>query len=184
MHELVTISHEWKSCQSMKILSPYPSPLNYVGFPKSLWSSINAVSTYHGIPDTWPLLLVDILSFDVSCFLVHGVDGDNCAKIIVLGDSQETTMSNRGVDWKGVLYCTQCELHNKQSLAFWNAQWLVHVTPESMYAVIAAYVDQDHVCLKWERRFKMWQMHMNIIQWRNIQGMELDKNCIVCRLSR
>jgi methionyl aminopeptidase len=42
----------------------YPSPLNYAGFPKSLCSSINEIIC-HGIPDTRPLQMGDVVSFDV-----------------------------------------------------------------------------------------------------------------------
>jgi methionyl aminopeptidase len=59
----------------------YPSPLNYMGFPKSVCSSINEV-VCHGIPDTRPLVEGDVVSFDVSCY-VGGVHGDNCATVIV-----------------------------------------------------------------------------------------------------
>ncbi|KAK1745521.1 methionine aminopeptidase [Skeletonema marinoi] len=64
----------------------YPSPLNYMGFPKSVCSSINEV-VCHGIPDERPLELGDVVSFDVSCY-VGGVHGDNCATVIV-GDLEE-----------------------------------------------------------------------------------------------
>jgi methionyl aminopeptidase len=64
----------------------YPSPLNYMGFPKSVCSSINEV-VCHGIPDNRPLELGDVVSFDVSCY-VEGVHGDNCATVIV-GDVLE-----------------------------------------------------------------------------------------------
>jgi methionyl aminopeptidase len=64
----------------------YPSPLNYMGFPKSVCSSINEV-VCHGIPDDRPLELGDVVSFDVSCY-VGGVHGDNCATVIV-GDLEE-----------------------------------------------------------------------------------------------
>mmetsp|Transcript_13039 Transcript_13039/g.23950 ORF Transcript_13039/g.23950 Transcript_13039/m.23950 type:complete len:445 (+) Transcript_13039:56-1390(+) len=59
----------------------YPSPLNYFQFPKSVCSSINEV-VCHGIPDSRPLELGDVVSFDVSCF-VGGVHGDNCATVVV-----------------------------------------------------------------------------------------------------
>lgn len=110
----------------------YPSPLNYVGFPKSLCSSINEIIC-HGIPDARPLQLGDVVSFDVSCF-VNGVHGDNCATVIV-GDSQET-MSDAGADWRGVPYRTQFE-SPEQELAFSNARRLVHATRESVSAAIA-----------------------------------------------
>jgi methionyl aminopeptidase len=64
----------------------YPSPLNYMGFPKSVCSSINEVIC-HGIPDQRKLEFGDVVSFDVSCFL-NGVHGDNCGTIIV-GDIAE-----------------------------------------------------------------------------------------------
>lgn len=64
----------------------YPSPLNYMGFPKSVCASINEV-VCHGIPDSRPLELGDVVSFDVSCFF-KGVHGDNCATVIV-GDYLE-----------------------------------------------------------------------------------------------
>ena len=59
----------------------YPSPLNYMSFPKSVCSSVNEV-VCHGIPDSRPLELGDVVSFDVSCY-VGGVHGDNCATIVV-----------------------------------------------------------------------------------------------------
>ncbi|KAL7496916.1 hypothetical protein ACHAWT_005825 [Skeletonema menzelii] len=82
----------------------YPSPLNYMGFPKSVCSSINEV-VCHGIPDERPLELGDVVSFDVSCY-VGGVHGDNCATVIV-GDleegyddgNNESTSSNDTRDW-------------------------------------------------------------------------------------
>lgn len=64
----------------------YPSPLNYHGFPKSVCSSINEV-VCHGIPDSRPLEMGDVVSFDVSCYL-GGVHGDNCATVVV-GDVEE-----------------------------------------------------------------------------------------------
>ena len=43
----------------------YPSPLNYLGFPKSVCTSINNVAC-HGIPDDRPLQDGDILNLDVT----------------------------------------------------------------------------------------------------------------------
>jgi len=73
--------------------SAYPSPLNYMGFPKSLCSSVNEV-VCHGIPDTRRLELGDVVSFDVSCF-VGGVHGDNCATIVV-GDVNDEVADTLG----------------------------------------------------------------------------------------
>lgn len=112
----------------------YPSPLNYVGFPKSVCSSINEVIC-HGIPDTRPLEFGDVVSFDVSCF-VGGVHGDNCATIIV-GDEQDEAVI--GTDWRGVPYLEpgSDKFESPEEEAMIRAsRRLVHVTRESMYAAI------------------------------------------------
>jgi len=59
----------------------YPSPLNYSKFPKSVCSSVNEVIC-HGIPDARKLQDGDIVSFDVSNYLL-GVHGDNCGTIAI-----------------------------------------------------------------------------------------------------
>lgn len=111
----------------------YPSPLNYVGFPKSLCSSINEVIC-HGIPDTRPLEFGDIVSFDASCF-INGVHGDNCATIIV-GDEQET--DEIGTDWRGVPYLGSnfFEGKDEDEARIRSARRLVHATRESLYEAI------------------------------------------------
>lgn len=43
----------------------YPSPLNYLGFPKSVCTSVNNVAC-HGIPDDRQLVEGDIVSVDVT----------------------------------------------------------------------------------------------------------------------
>lgn len=63
----------------LKTKSVYPSPINYMGFPKSLCSSVNDVMV-HGIPDDRVLESGDLVSLDVSCF-VGGVHGDNCTTV-------------------------------------------------------------------------------------------------------
>jgi methionyl aminopeptidase len=45
----------------------YPSPLNYVNFPKSCCTSVNEVIC-HGIPDDRPLLEGDIVNVDISVY--------------------------------------------------------------------------------------------------------------------
>lgn len=45
----------------------YPSPLNYMGFPKSICTSINEVIC-HGIPDNRPIEDGDIINLDISVF--------------------------------------------------------------------------------------------------------------------
>lgn len=59
----------------------YPTPLNYMGFPKSVCSSVNEVAC-HGIPDDRKLRRGDVVSFDVSLY-IGGHHGDNCATVIV-----------------------------------------------------------------------------------------------------
>lgn len=110
----------------------YPSPLNYVGFPKSVCSSVNEVIC-HGIPDTRPLELGDVVSFDVSCFL-DGVHGDNCATIIV-GD-QGSGRDTDEVDWRGIPVRTEFE-SAAQEAHFVQARKLVHTTRQALYAAIA-----------------------------------------------
>lgn len=45
----------------------YPSPLNYIGFPKSCCTSVNEVIC-HGIPDDRPLEEGDIVNVDISVY--------------------------------------------------------------------------------------------------------------------
>ena len=52
----------------------YPSPRNYMGFPKSLCTSVNE-TVCHGIPDARPLLDGDIVNLDVTVCL-NGYHGD------------------------------------------------------------------------------------------------------------
>jgi methionyl aminopeptidase len=63
----------------------YPSPLRYATFPKSICTSVNEI-VCHGIPDDRPLALGDMLKIDVSLFF-NGLHGDNCATVMVGGDS-------------------------------------------------------------------------------------------------
>lgn len=116
----------------------YPSPLNYMGFPKSVCSSINEV-VCHGIPDTRPLELGDVVSFDVSCY-VGGVHGDNCATIII-GDSDDETVDNNPImsddsspsldkDWRYIPYKTKFDSEEEQE-RFATARRLVQAAIES-----------------------------------------------------
>ncbi|MCJ1406799.1 Methionine aminopeptidase 1 [Ptychographa xylographoides] len=52
----------------------YPSPLNYVNFPKSVCTSVNEVIC-HGIPDQRPLQDGDIVNIDVTLYH-NGFHGD------------------------------------------------------------------------------------------------------------
>ena len=115
----------------------YPSPLNYMGFPKNVCSSINEV-VCHGIPDTRPLENGDVVSFDVSCY-IGGVHGDNCATVIV-GDydennenkvqSAEDSSPYLQKDWRSVPYKTQFDSDEEQE-RFVTARRLVQAAIES-----------------------------------------------------
>jgi methionyl aminopeptidase len=48
----------------------YPSPLNYMGFPKSVCTSINNIIA-HGIPDERPLQDGDIINIDVTVIYIY-----------------------------------------------------------------------------------------------------------------
>lgn len=79
--ELDAIAHDY-----MISHGAYPSSLDYMGFPKSMCTSVNEVIC-HGIPDSRPLEDGDILNIDVTAFF-DGVHGDTCAMFYV-GDVDE-----------------------------------------------------------------------------------------------
>lgn len=64
----------------------YPSCLGYMGFPKSLCTSVNEVIC-HGIPDSMVLAEGDILNIDITAYL-DGVHGDTC-KMYAVGEIDE-----------------------------------------------------------------------------------------------
>ena len=116
----------------------YPSPLNYMGFPKSVCASVNEVIC-HGIPDDRPLAFGDVVSLDVSCYTAEGVHGDNCATVIVgdsdSGASGDADVSSDSKDWQGVSHraefaTPQCEDH------FREARRLMQATQECLQAGI------------------------------------------------
>ena len=74
--ELDKIAHEYICDQGA-----YPSCLGYMGFPKSICTSINEVIC-HGIPDDQPLHEGDIINLDVTVYL-DGVHGDTSAMFYV-----------------------------------------------------------------------------------------------------
>ncbi|KAJ2460890.1 hypothetical protein GGF42_000543 [Coemansia sp. RSA 2424] len=59
----------------------YPSCLNYMGFPRSVCTSINNVIA-HGIPDRRPLVDGDIINIDVTAFK-RGFHGDTSSTFAV-----------------------------------------------------------------------------------------------------
>lgn len=62
----------------------YPSPLLYMGFPKSCCTSVNNVAC-HGIPDSRPLADGDIINIDISIFHGSGFHGD-CSQTFLVGN--------------------------------------------------------------------------------------------------
>jgi methionyl aminopeptidase len=61
----------------------YPSPLGYLGFPRSICTAVNEVIC-HGIPGPLALADGDIVGIDVTVYL-EGVHGDLC-KTVPVGD--------------------------------------------------------------------------------------------------
>ena len=74
--ELDRIAHDYIISQGA-----YPSCLDYMGFPKSICTSINEVIC-HGIPDDRPLEEGDIVNLDITAYK-DGVHGDTCAMFSV-----------------------------------------------------------------------------------------------------
>ncbi|XP_006456910.1 hypothetical protein AGABI2DRAFT_154369 [Agaricus bisporus var. bisporus H97] len=64
----------------------YPSPLGYLGFPRSCCTSVNNVIV-HGIPDDRPLEEGDIVNIDITVYL-NGYHGDTSQTFLV-GDVDE-----------------------------------------------------------------------------------------------
>lgn len=79
--ELDRIGHEFMIGQDA-----YPSTLGYMGYPKSLCTSVNEVIC-HGIPDDRPLRDGDIVNIDITAYK-DGVHGDTNATFEV-GDVDE-----------------------------------------------------------------------------------------------
>lgn len=66
-------------------LGVYPSPLQYMGFPKSLCTSVNEV-VCHGIPRQRTLIDGDIINVDVTIFH-DGAHGD-CSETVYVGEPE------------------------------------------------------------------------------------------------
>ena len=81
--ELDRIGHEFIISHNA-----YPSCLGYMGFPKSLCTSINEVIC-HGIPDNRPLEDGDIVNVDITAYY-DGVHGDTCAMFEVGNVDEES----------------------------------------------------------------------------------------------
>lgn len=81
----------------------YPSPLNYMGYPKSVCTSVNEVIC-HGIPDSRKLEEGDIVNLDVTCY-IGGVHGDTNATFAVGEiDTQNRDLINATKEciWRGI----------------------------------------------------------------------------------
>ncbi|XCB29942.1 type I methionyl aminopeptidase [Arcanobacterium hippocoleae] len=74
--ELDRIAHEYL-CDH----GAYPSCLGYMGFKKSICTSVNEVIC-HGVPDSRPLAAGDIVNIDVTAY-IGGVHGDTNAMFYV-----------------------------------------------------------------------------------------------------
>ncbi len=78
-------------------LGAYPSPLNYMGFPKSICTSINEV-VVHGIPDSRALVGGDIINCDVTVY-AYGMHGD-CSETVFVGEVDEDSKKLVQVTWE------------------------------------------------------------------------------------
>ncbi len=78
-------------------LDAYPSPLNYMGFPKSICTSINEV-VVHGIPDDRALVDGDIINCDVTVY-AFGMHGD-CSETVFVGEVDEDAKKLVRVTWE------------------------------------------------------------------------------------
>ncbi len=86
--------------QHIIALGAYPSPLNYMGFPKSICTSVNEV-VVHGIPDNRRLVEGDIINCDVTVY-VHGMHGD-CSETIFVGEVDAEAKRLVQVTWECLL---------------------------------------------------------------------------------
>lgn len=93
--ELDRIAHE-----RIIALGAYPSPLNYMGFPKSICTSVNEV-VVHGIPDSRVLVDGDIVNCDVTVF-AHGMHGD-CSETVFVGEVDAESNKLVRVTWECLL---------------------------------------------------------------------------------
>lgn len=78
-------------------LGAYPSPLNYMHFPKSICTSVNEV-VVHGIPDSRPLADGDIVNCDITVY-AHGMHGD-CSETVFVGDVNTESKKLVNVTWE------------------------------------------------------------------------------------
>lgn len=75
----------------------YPSPLHYMGFPKSICTSVNEV-ILHGIPDNRKLQKGDIINCDVTVY-IDGMHGD-CSETVLVGKVSNHAYSLVQTTWE------------------------------------------------------------------------------------
>ena len=75
----------------------YPSPLHYMGFPKSICTSVNEV-ILHGIPDDRKLQSGDIINCDVTIYN-DGMHGD-CSETVLVGKVSNQAHSLVQTTWE------------------------------------------------------------------------------------
>lgn len=75
----------------------YPSPLHYMGFPKSICTSVNEV-ILHGIPDNRKLQRGDIINCDVTVY-IDGMHGD-CSETVLVGKVSSHAYSLVKTTWE------------------------------------------------------------------------------------
>jgi methionyl aminopeptidase len=84
----------------------YPSPLHYMGFPKSICTSINEVMC-HGIPDDRELCEGEIVNLDISTYL-NGYHGD-CSATFCVGNvddqAKQLVRVTKECLYKGIEVC-------------------------------------------------------------------------------
>ena len=86
----------------------YPSGVYFMGFPKSLCTSVNEV-VCHGIPNTRPLQEGDIINLDVTAYF-EGYYGDT-SDMALIGENHSAEVlrlidCTRAAVWKAVSACT------------------------------------------------------------------------------
>ena len=86
--------------QRIIALGAYPSPLNYMGYPKSICTSVNEV-VVHGIPDDRMLQAGDIINCDVTVY-AHGMHGD-CSEMVYVGEVDAEAKRLVQVTWECLL---------------------------------------------------------------------------------
>ena len=103
----VTTDQLDRICHAMTLMNgAYPSPRNYMGFPKSLCTSVNEV-VCHGIPDARPLEDGDIVNLDITVCL-NGYHGDlNETYMVGTGSSDPEGASRAKALMKCALECLE-----------------------------------------------------------------------------